>query len=128
MVTVTNSCLEQLAKLYNGVSVAPFKYRAVGTGSSFEAVTDTFLTTEVTDHGMGRQMCTCEYEETYIAKNSTTFTNNGLTSVSVLEVGEFDTAVSGGNMAWRHKYETAKVIAPGEGLQIIMRMTMARAP
>ncbi len=47
MATLTNAGLEGIAKLINGVSTAPFKYIAVGSGVTPEAIDQTALATEI---------------------------------------------------------------------------------
>ena len=125
MVTATDACLEYAAKLFNGVSTAPFKYVAFGSGQTAEATTQTALVTEITGSGLARSSGTASYEATGKAVITHTATANA--SITVWERGLFDTATSGGNMATRHKYATAKNLDAGESIQTVEKITFARS-
>lgn len=124
MVTATDACLEFAAKLFNGVSTAPFKYVAFGSGQTAEATTQTALVTEITGSGLARSAGTASYEATGKAVITHTATANA--SITVWERGLFD-AASSGNMATRHKYATAKNLDAGESIQTVEKITFARS-
>lgn len=125
MATFVDTGIEYHVKLLNGVSVAPFKYIAVGSGTATEATADTALTTEITDSGLARAEATCGYEATGKATWSHTFTATA-DSLVVNEVGIFD-AASAGHMLMRHKYSSSKNLDTGETLEISIVFTESRA-
>lgn len=126
MVTFVNAGLEYDAKLFNGVSTAPFKYIALGTGTTAEANDQTALVTEVSGNGLSRAEGTGTYEADYISVVTYEFTCTA-DSQTFQETGLFDTAVTGGNMAMRHKFASVKNIDNGEKAEIIFKVTKARA-
>jgi hypothetical protein len=123
MVTFTNAGLEYDAKLFNGVSTNPFKYVALGSGTTAEADDQTVLVTEITGTGLARAEGTTSYEASYISVITHTFTATGSTTFQ--EAGLFDDA-SGGNMAMRHLFSSAKNIDNGEQATITFKATKAR--
>lgn len=124
MATLVDTGLEYIAKLINGVSVAPFKYIALGSGTTPEATTDTALVTELTANGLGRAAATCGYEAPGKATWSKEFvaTADGM---QINEVGIFD-AASAGNMLMRHKYSSTKALDSTESLTISIVYTQER--
>ena len=126
MTVFTNKGLEYDAKLFCGVSVAPFQYVALGSGTDAEAVGNTALTTELAANGLSRALGTGSYEADYIAvvEHTHTCTADGQT---VWEVGLFDTAVTGGNMAIRKKFASVKNLDNGEKIKNTFKVTKARA-
>ena len=126
MVTFVNAGLEYDAKLFNGVSTAPFKYIALGTGTTAEANDQTALVTEVSGNGLSRAEGTASYEADYIAVVTKTFTCTA-DSQTFQETGLLDTAVTGGNMAMRHLFASVKNIDNGEKAIITFKVTKARA-
>jgi len=127
MATLVDTGLEYIAKLINGVSVAPFKYIALGSGTTAEATTQTALVTELTLNGLGRAAATCGYEATGKATWSKEFTATA-DSQTINEVGIFDAAAaSTGNMLMRHKYSSAKALDNTESLTVSIVFTEGRA-
>lgn len=126
MVTFTNAGLQYDAKLFNGVSTAPFKYVALGSGSTAESESQTALITEIATGGLSRAAGTETYEADYIAVVTHTFTATS-DSMAFQEVGLFDTAVTGGNMAMRHLFASVKNVDTGEQVEIIFKVTKSRA-
>jgi len=113
MATLTNIGLQYGSKLFNGVSVAPFKYLANGSGSTAEGVGNTTLAAENTLYGSARKVATCTYEGAYTAKMAATWTASG-GGFTVREIGIFDAATSGGNLGIRHVYAEDHPIESGE--------------
>ncbi len=124
MATLTNAGLEGIAKLINGVSTAPFKYIAVGSGVTPEAIDQTALATEIAASGLARAEATCGYEAPGKATWSKEFvaTADGM---QINEVGIFDDA-SIGNMLMRHKYSSTKALDNTESLTISIVYTQER--
>jgi len=125
MATLVDTGLEYIAKLINGVSVAPFKYIALGSGTAAEATTDTALATEIAANGLARAEATCGYESlgkaTWI--HEFTATADGM---QINEVAIFDAATAG-NMLMRHKYSSTKALDNTESLTISIVFTERRA-
>lgn len=124
MVTFVNSGLEYDAKLFNGESTAPFKYVAMGSGSTAEANDQEALVTEITDTGLARAEGTTSYEASYISVVTHEFTATGTTTFR--ECGLFDASESG-HMAMRHLFSSDKNIDNGEQAEITFKVTKARA-
>ena len=125
MATLVDTGLEYIAKLINGVSAAPFKYIALGSGTTIEATTDTALVAELTANGLGRAEATCGYEATGKATWSKEFTATA-DSQTINEVGIFNDA-SAGNMLMRHKYSSTKTLDTSESLTVSIVFTEGRA-
>ena len=126
MTVFTNDGLEYDAKLFNGVSVAPFVYVALGSGTDAEANDNAALTTELTLNGLARALGTESYEADYIAVVECSHTCTADSEI-VWEVGLFDTAVTGGNMAIRKKFASVKNLDTGEKIKNTFKVTKARA-
>jgi len=126
MTVFTNDGLEYDAKLFCGVSVAPFKYVALGSGTDAEANDNTALTTELAANGLSRALGTESYEADYIAVVECTHTSTA-DEQTVWEVGLFDTAVTGGKMAIRKKFASVKNLDNGEKIKNTFKVTKARA-
>lgn len=124
MATLVNKGLEMKAKLLNGVSESPFKWIALGSGTTAEANDQEALVTEITTNGGGRAAATCTYEADYKAKWEKTFEFTG--TLSVNEVGVFNADTSG-DMLMRHKFDATKSVNDGDSLQIIVKETESRA-
>jgi len=122
--TITNAGLEYEAKLLVGVSVKPFIYIALGSGTTAEANDQTALTTEISTNGGARAEGTASYEADYKGKVAKTFTASG--DLTVNECGLFDDA-SSGNMYARAKFAATKNLATGDTLQITFTITKGRA-
>ena len=124
MATLVNKGLEMKAKLLNGVSESPFKWIALGSGTTAEANDQEALVTEITTNGGARAAATCTYEADYKAKWEKTFEFTG--TLSVNEVGVFNDDTSG-DMLMRHKFDATKSVNDGDSLQIIVKQTESRA-
>lgn len=124
MATLTDAGLEGIAKLINGVSTAPFRYIAVGSGVAPEAIDQTALVTELTENGLARAEATCGYESLGKATWSKEFvaTADGM---QINEVAIFDAAAAG-NMLMRHKYSSTKALDSTESLTISIVYTQER--
>jgi hypothetical protein len=126
MATLVDTGLEYIAKLINGVSVAPFKYVALGSGTTPEATTDTALVTELTANGLARAEATCGYEAPGKATWSKEFvaTADGM---QINEVAIFDAATAGNsNTLMRHKYSSTKALDNTESLTVSIVYTQER--
>jgi hypothetical protein len=117
---ITNIGYAQVAGLINGVVTTPFKYVAVGAGSSTSpgtctapSATDTALGYEV-----ARVLATVGRTTTSVTNDTATWsaTFNFTASYSLCEAGIFD-ASSGGNMLSRVTYAVVNV-ASGDSLVI----------
>lgn len=125
MATLVDTGLEYIAKLINGVSVAPFKYIALGSGTTPEAIDQTALTTEIAASGLARAEATCGYESLGKATWTHEFTATA-DGMQINEVGIFDAAAAG-NMLMRHKYSSTKVLDNTESLAVAIVFTEGRA-
>ena len=125
MATLVDTGLEYIAKLINGVSVAPFKYIALGSGTAAEATTDTALATEIAANGLARAEATCGYESLGKATWTHEFTATA-DGMQINEVAIFDAATAG-NMLMRHKYSSTKALDNTESLTISIVFTERRA-
>lgn len=123
MATLVNAGLEYLAKLMVGVSTNPFKYIALGSGTTDEAITQTALDTEITTFGGSRALGTGSYEADYKGVCAKTFSFTG--NLSINECGLFD-AASTGNMAIRHKFSTTRSVVNGDSIAITFKTTFTR--
>jgi hypothetical protein len=117
---ITNVGYAQVAGLINGVVTTPFKYVAVGDGSSTSpgsctapSATDTAL-----GHEVSRVSATTGRTTTSVTNDTATWsaTFNFTASYSLCEAGIFD-ASSGGNMLSRVTYSVVNV-ASGDSLVI----------
>lgn len=125
MATLVDTGLEYIAKLINGVSVAPFKYIALGSGTTPEAIDQTALTTEIAASGLARAEATCGYESLGKATWTHEFTATA-DGMQINEVGIFDAAAAG-NMLMRHKYSSTKALDNTESLAVAIVFTEGRA-
>lgn len=121
---VVDKGLEMMAKLLNGVSVAPFTFLQIGTGIvGVDHENITLGTPITTPAGMAIKAGTCEYQDSYIAKTYATFTNDGVASIAVTEAGIFDT-ITPTNMLCRKTF-SAKNVAASESLLVEWQLTIA---
>ena len=126
MATLTNAGLEGIAKLLNGVSTAPFKYVAVGSGITAEAIDQTELANEITTNGLGRAEATCGYEATGKATWSKELVSTA-DGMQINEVAIFDAATAGNsNTLMRHKYSSTKALDNTESLTVSIVYTQER--
>jgi len=126
MATLTDIGLEFGSKLFNGVSVAPFKYLANGSGDAVEDEGDTVLDSENSSNGSDRKIATCSYVADFTAHITATWTASGA-GFTVREIGVFDTAVTGGNLGIRHVYAVDHPILSGELVTVTLELVDARA-
>lgn len=124
MATLVDTGLEYIAKLINGVSVAPFKYIALGSGTTAEAIDQTALATEIAASGLARAEATCGYESLGKATWTHEFTATA-DGMQINEVAIFDAAAAG-NMLMRHKYSSTKALDSTESLTISIVYTQER--
>ena len=124
MATLVDTGLEYIAKLINGGSVAPFKYIALGSGTTPEAIDQTALTAEITANGLARVEATCGYEAIGKATWTHEFTATA-DGMQINEVAIFDAATAG-NMLMRHKYSSTKALDNTESLTISIVYTQER--
>lgn len=122
---IVNPGLQFMAKLLNGVSVAPFKYMAVGTDATVADPTDDALYAESVISGLARLEATCAYEASYIADLQANFVNNESGDIDLEEAGIFDTASSGGNMLCRKVFASTKTLGSGEAVTIDWKITFS---
>ena len=125
MATLVDTGLECIAKLINGVSVAPFRYIALGSGTTTEATDQTALATEIAANGLARAEATCGYESLGKATWTHEFTA-AADGMQINEVGIFDAAAAG-NMLMRHKYSSTKALDSTESLTVSIVFTEGRA-
>lgn len=124
MATLLDTGLEYIAKLINGVSTAPFKYLALGSGTAPEATNQTGLTTEIATNGLARVEATCGYEALGKATWSKEFTSTA-DGMQINEVAIYDAAVDG-HALMRHKYSSTKALDNTESLTISIVYTQER--
>ena len=120
---ITNVGKAQVAGLINGVVTTPFKYIAIGTGTTAPAATDTALATET-----HRKLADSVSRATTNVANDTAVlvaTFSGYTGTeAVTESGVFD-ASSGGNMLCRQTFSAINVNwSAGDSLQITWKITV----
>jgi hypothetical protein len=111
---ITNVGYAQVAGLINGVVTTPFKYVAVGIGSSTSPGTCTApsATNTALDYEVARVLATVGRTTTSVTNDTATWsaTFNFTTSYSLCEAGIFD-ASSGGNMLSRVTYSVVNVVS-----------------
>ena len=106
---ITDVGKAQVAGLINGVVTTPFKYVAIGTGTTAESASDTALEYEV-----ARKEGTTTRETTNVSNDTAvveaTFSSaDGLSgSMAITEAGLFD-ASSGGNMLCRRTFDALNI-------------------
>ena len=106
---ITDVGKAQVAGLINGVVTTPFKYVAIGTGTTAASASDTALEYEV-----ARKEGTTTRETTNVSNDTAvveaTFSSaDGLSgSMAITEAGLFD-ASSGGNMLCRRTFDALNI-------------------
>jgi hypothetical protein len=120
---ITNAGKAQVAGLINGVVTTPFRYIAIGTGTTAPAATDTALATET-----HRKLADSVSRATTNVDNDTALlvaTFSGYTGTeAVTESGVFD-ASSGGNMLCRQTFSAINVDwGAGDSLQITWKIVV----
>ncbi len=127
MVTITDDGLDQIAKLFNGISTLPFKYIALGgSNTTAESYTNTKLDNEFNSSGLERALAdNISFVSPAKAKINHTF--NASASFAVWEVGLFNESGTGnGSMYCRHVYSSAKNLNAGDSIEITFEITMSR--
>ncbi|RLG77356.1 MAG: hypothetical protein DRO12_02450 [Thermoprotei archaeon] len=117
---IVNVGKAQVAGLINGVVTTPFKYIAIGTGTTSPSAGDTALESEV-----DRAEATVGRTTTSVTNDTATFdaTFNFTASYSITEAGIFD-ASSGGNMLARHTFSAINVQS-GDSLTISWKVQVS---
>jgi len=117
---ITNIGKAQVAGLINGVVTTPFKYVAIGTGTTAESPTDTSLVYEV-----ARVLATTGRETTNVTNDTATWnaTFSFTTSYSITEAGIFDSE-TGGNMLARKTFPALNVEA-GDSLVVSWKVVVS---
>jgi len=91
----------RVAGLIGGVYTTPFKYIAIGTGTTAEASSDTALEAETARKEATASLTTTTVDNDTLVLSATFSSSDGLTGTSAItEYGVFD-ASSGGNMLAR---------------------------
>ena len=123
---ITNVGKAQVAGLINGVVTAPFKYVAIGTGTTSPSASDTALESEI-----ARKEGTTSRSTTNVTNDTAdieaTFSSaDGLSGTSnVSEAGLFD-AASGGNMLARQTFSAVPLNwDAGDSIKITWEITVS---
>lgn len=124
MGTITNTGLEFMAKLINGVASNEFTYIALGTDPTAENSADTALGAENTTNGSARKQATCTYISPGTASWNALFSFTG--SVTVREIGIFD-APTGGNLLYRRVLSANRSYSDGDAAEFTITHTFVRA-
>ena len=124
---VCNQGLIQLAKGINDdVTLVPYKWMALGTGSTAPDAADTALETETSTTGLARAAATCSYEASYKSKWVHSFTNTSGGAVGVREWGIHNKAAAEANDILIHGvYAADKNIENNETLQLTITATLS---
>ena len=121
MVTLANIGAEQLARLAAGATTSThyFGYMSIGTGNITEDAAHTALHQEITSFG-GRKAATHYYTASGGHKGvwNSSWGFNAATVVN--EFGVFVNLASSASMLARHKFSSAKNLASGESLSLIL--------
>jgi len=124
---ITNVGKAQVAGLINGVVTTPFKYIAIGDGSSTSPGTCTSpsATDTALGHEVSRASATVGRATTNVTNDTATLsaTFNFTASYSLCEAGIFD-ASSGGNMLARQTFAVLNV-ASGDSLTINWKVVVS---
>jgi len=130
---ITNVGLKQLSGLINGLVTTPFKYIAIGDGSSTSAgsCTDAAATDTALGHELKRKEATASQVTTSVTDDTAqlvaTFSSaDGLTgSASLCEAGVFD-ASTGGNMLARRTFPVINLNWDnGDSIQITWKIQVS---
>jgi len=106
---ITNVGKAQVAGLINGVVTSPFRYVAIGTGTTAPSASDTALETEIARKAGSTSRATTNVSNDTAVVEATFSSADGLTgSSNVAEAGLFD-ATSGGNMLARQTFSAIPV-------------------
>jgi len=123
MNVVTNVGLNDTAEMIGGTAtVDPFKYIAIGTGTTAAAASDTALEAEITTGGGERVSVTPSVSNGVLTLSNTfTFT----APFAITEAGVLN-AASGGDL-YGHSVFNAVNVANGDSLQITINVTYSAA-
>ena len=119
--SIVNNGLERIARLINGNSGTYFRAIAIGTGTDVVTISDTALQTEY-----DRSDATLEYESSYKAKFTYTFSFSSGTSEAITEAGIFDSDVVLGSVMLARTTFSAKNVTASTTLEVIATITTAR--
>jgi len=119
---VTNVGLNDTAKMVGGTAtVDPFKYIAIGTGTTDATASDTALEAEITSGG-GKRVSVTPNVSNGVLTLSNTF--NFTSSFAITEAGVFN-AATGGDMYGRAVFNAINV-NNGDSLQITIKITYSQ--
>ena len=120
---VVNAGLSKAAGLLNGQDTTPFKYIAIGSGTTAPTESDTALESEV-----DRKEATVSRETTNVTNDTAVWqvTFDFTSSQNICEAGLFD-ASAGGNMFARQTF-TCKSMESGDSLTITYKVICQRVP
>lgn len=112
---VTNIGKAALAGLINGVVTTPFKYVAIGTGTTAANVADTTLEAEITTGGGARALGTCTQVTTTVTNDTAQIevTYTFTAGFAITESGFLD-SVSNGVLGGRQVFGAYIVVATDE--------------
>jgi len=106
---ITNVGKAQVAGLINGVVTSPFRYVAIGTGTTAPSASDTALDNEIARKTGSTSRATTNVSNDTAVVEATFSSADGLSgSSNVAEAGLFD-AASGGNMLARQTFSAIPV-------------------
>lgn len=126
MGTITDIGLEYAAKLLNGVSMTPFNYMAIGSGTTAEATNQTGLAAEMSGGGANRKQATVSYEaDQQKSVWQATFNNTSGGQWNVNEIAILDASV-GGHMLARHKFPSTKIVDDGGSISVTVKSPNTR--
>jgi len=119
---ITDVGLSKVAGLINGQNTTPFKYIAIGTGTTAPTAGDTALESEY-----ARKEATTRLETTNVTDDTAVLeaTFDFTESVTISEAGVFD-ASAGGNMLARQTF-TGKSMEAGDSLTVTYKIICQRA-
>lgn len=89
---ITTAGRSRVANLIGGLSIVPFKYIAIGTGTTTEVIGDTALGTEVT-----RALASISESPSGTVKFEKTFSFGSGESYTITEIGLFDSITPAGS-------------------------------
>jgi hypothetical protein len=117
---ITNVGKAQVAGLINGVVTTPFKYIAIGTGTTAESATDTALVSEI-----ARGLATCSRTTTNVTNDTAqlVYTFTFTASYAITESGVFDASTEG-NMLCRKTFSAINV-SSGDSLQVTWKIVVS---
>ena len=127
--TITNAGLAPVSSLLGGLGGVAYKWLALGTSSTAATVADTLLAAETTETGLARTSVT----STQVTTNQTndtfqllhTFMNNSTGSVTLQEVGIFNTSTANTATLLGRQTYAAKTLASSETLQTTYKIVIA---